>query len=108
MTILVTKKCLECGKKMLRHPNAFRCIKCAHIKERESLKRSMSKNGAKAMQLVKKAIRNGILSPIGYRTKCVDCGRRASCYDHRDYRKPLVVEPVCHSCNKVRGPALGR
>lgn len=28
-------------------------------------------------------------------------------YDHRDYTKPLSVEPVCRSCNKLRGPAIG-
>jgi hypothetical protein len=36
---------------------------------------------------------------------CVDCGCRASCYDHRDYRKPLDVVPVCDTCNRKRGPA---
>jgi len=36
---------------------------------------------------------------------CVDCGEyRAQCYDHRDYTKPLEVEPVCGGCNKRRGP----
>ena len=37
---------------------------------------------------------------------CVDCGARASCYDHRDYNKPLDVDPVCRSCNYKRGPAI--
>lgn len=36
---------------------------------------------------------------------CVDCGDQAECYDHRDYSKPLVVDPVCLSCNQRRGPA---
>jgi len=35
---------------------------------------------------------------------CADCGRRALQYDHRDYRKPLDVVPVCRSCNCRRGP----
>lgn len=35
--------------------------------------------------------------------KCVDCGRKAQQYDHRDYRKPLAVDPVCRSCNLARG-----
>lgn len=26
---------------------------------------------------------------------CVDCGKPAQCYGHRDYSKPLDVEPVC-------------
>lgn len=37
--------------------------------------------------------------------KCVDCQKQASQYDHRDYNKPLKVEPVCASCNKLRGKA---
>lgn len=36
---------------------------------------------------------------------CVDCGARAVEYDHRDYSKPLDVEPVCRKCNDARGPA---
>lgn len=36
---------------------------------------------------------------------CSDCGRQASQYDHRDYTKPLKVEPVCPSCNQKRGQA---
>lgn len=34
---------------------------------------------------------------------CADCGKPATGYDHRDYHKPLDVEPVCTSCNKLRG-----
>ncbi len=37
---------------------------------------------------------------------CVDCGRRASAHDHRDYGKPLEVDPVCGSCNYKRGSAI--
>lgn len=37
---------------------------------------------------------------------CVDCGKPATEYDHRDYSKPLEVDPVCHPCNKRRGPGL--
>ena len=36
---------------------------------------------------------------------CVDCGRTAQSYDHRDYDRPLDVVPVCRSCNLKRGPA---
>ena len=51
------------------------------------------------------AVRRGDLPSI-WTQKCVDCGRRASDYDHRDYGKPLKVEPVCNECNIKRGPAL--
>lgn len=36
---------------------------------------------------------------------CVDCGKDADVYDHRDYSEPLQVAAVCHSCNQLRGPA---
>jgi len=36
---------------------------------------------------------------------CVDCGCRASQYDHRNYNKPKEVVPVCSSCNYKRGQA---
>jgi hypothetical protein len=38
---------------------------------------------------------------------CVDCGGYAIEYDHRDYSKPLEVQPVCRRCNLKRGPAIG-
>lgn len=36
---------------------------------------------------------------------CVDCGKQAHHYDHRDYLEPLAVQPVCGSCNHRRGLA---
>lgn len=58
----------------------------------------------KAGAAVSSAVRKGLLpnlrrNPI----KCVDCGARASGYDHRDYNQPLLVEPVYQSCNVKRG-----
>src|SRR5882672_1565828 len=38
--------------------------------------------------------------------KCVDCGVRATQYDHRDYTQRLGVEPVCEKCNHKRGRGL--
>jgi len=35
--------------------------------------------------------------------QCVDCGKPAKIYDHRDYTKPDEVTPVCASCNLKRG-----
>jgi len=46
--------------------------------------------------------------PSASKFKCVDCGVNATCYDHRDYQFPFMVEPVCGSCNKKRGPGLNR
>ena len=36
---------------------------------------------------------------------CEDCGFWAEFYDHRDYNQPLVIVPVCRSCNALRGQA---
>lgn len=59
-----------------------------------------------AHKAVAKARYEGLLqSPHGM--KCADCGGAAIEYDHRDYDKPLVVEPVCRRCNIRRGPAMG-
>lgn len=49
--------------------------------------------------LLPRVRRSGDAAPI----PCVDCGLKAQHYDHRDYLEPLVVEPVCGSCNHRRG-----
>ena len=58
-----------------------------------------------AMSAVRKAVMTGELPNISTQT-CVDCGSPAEHYDHRDYNKPLEVEPVCRTCNYRRGPAI--
>lgn len=58
-----------------------------------------------AHRFARLAVRNGYLKDPTALT-CVDCGAPAKVYDHRDYNKPLDVDPVCHSCNATRGPAL--
>ena len=59
----------------------------------------------KSHRLVQIAIRDGYL-PKPSTLICLDCGASAQVYDHRDYNRPLDVEPVCHACNIKRGPAL--
>lgn len=59
----------------------------------------------RAMRAVAKAIRTGAI-PRANTLYCVDCGRFAWGYDHRDYARPLDVQPVCRRCNIKRGPAL--
>lgn len=61
----------------------------------------------KAITKVHKAVRQGVL-PCVRSLRCVDCGAPAKHYDHRDYNKPLQVDPVCASCNHLRGPAIPR
>ncbi len=61
---------------------------------------------ARSQMLMARARRSGrIAPPVGKR--CADCGRPAECYDHRDYRYPYQITPVCRSCNIRRGPAIG-
>jgi len=59
------------------------------------------KGAAYAIQV---AIKTGRLRPPKT-LRCVDCGRQAACYDHRDYRRPLDVSPVCKKCDSRRGTA---
>ena len=57
-----------------------------------------------AVIAVNRAVREGRLPPVKSKL-CVDCGAPAHDYDHRNYSRPLDVEPVCRSCNLRRGPA---
>lgn len=57
-----------------------------------------------ATAAVSKAKEEGLL-PRPETLACVDCGKQAAQYDHRDYGQPLNVDPVCRSCNNVRGHA---
>lgn len=62
---------------------------------------------SRAHSAVQAAIKRGVLPPLkGGHYACVDCGGIALEYDHRDYGRPLDVEPVCRSCNHARGTAI--
>lgn len=61
--------------------------------------------GKRCERILAIAVKRGRLQPA--RTfNCTDCGAPAVCYDHRDYNKPLDVQPVCHKCNVNRGAAI--
>ncbi len=58
-----------------------------------------------AARAVNFAIKSGYLSrPESH--SCSDCEREASAWEHRDYRRPLDVVPICPGCNARRGPGL--
>lgn len=57
-----------------------------------------------AASWVARAIRAGVLMPARM-LRCIDCGNWAHGWEHRDYDKPLEVDPTCTSCNFKRGPA---
>jgi hypothetical protein len=56
-----------------------------------------------AANWVARAIRSGVLMRAD-QFRCADCANWATAWEHRDYSKPLQVEPVCDSCNARRGP----
>lgn len=58
-----------------------------------------------AMGVVQKAKACGLLPQLDGSIACTDCDGAAYAYDHRDYSRPLDVEPVCQSCNLRRGTA---
>jgi hypothetical protein len=60
-----------------------------------------------AGKAVKAAIKSGAIPKIETQT-CHYCGGQARDYEHRSYLRPLNVQPVCRSCNLMRGPAIWR
>ena len=88
--------CLERPIDKRRGYTSYYCNGCWLLARRE-VKR--------AAQLVAQAVRKGKLPRLGRGVLCIDCKELAFCYDHRDYGKPLQVDPVCFTCNKKRGPA---
>ena len=94
--------CKTCGDEIQRRViRPSECAKCQRAKFRLWAKES---GAAKASGAVNTAIQAGRL-PRASTLQCVDCGRPAAHWDHRDYNAPLDVVPVCVTCNKLRGPA---
>ena len=89
--------CKICSKEMFRHHLAKVCFDCGNG--------DYGVGRSRAHAAITKAMKNGSL-PRPKEFKCVDCGVQAECYDHRDYNKPLEVEPVCRKCNFRRGLAI--
>lgn len=97
--------CLDCktpiAGRIGRGRLPVRCTPCGQG-HRERLRVALGRDAAGLA--VRRAVAAGALKPAKEHA-CVDCGARADCYDHRDYARQLDVEPVCFSCNSVRGPA---
>lgn len=99
------------------NPKTYQCRRCSaefqafpmgrhwYCDECQSASYEARRRASKWMSL---AIRTGRLLPA--RTfRCVDCGEKwATAWEHRDYDKPLDVDPTCDSCNFRRGPAFFR
>jgi hypothetical protein len=85
----MSRDCPLCGSHDAIHTNAKRCIRCSD---------AIEKIRENAGRQVREAVRLGEL--LRQRDCiCVDCGKQAQAYDHRDYFQPMVVEPVCNGCN---------
>jgi len=84
-------------KKVGRHPKMRGLERIAHQKAMY-----------RACKIVERAVKAGNLTNLREEfVSCVDCGvERATKYEHRDYAKPLEVQPVCQRCNIKRGPAI--
>jgi hypothetical protein len=68
-----------------------------------------AKSGAtRAHNQVFSAIQSGDLPRLDGSISCEDCGQPAVEYDHRNYKRPLDVHPVCRKCNKRRGRGAHR
>lgn len=93
----VLRRC-ACGSWSVRSFTASTCSDCARTRQFY-----LAQNVAYAA--VRRAVASGALLPVT-RYRCVDCGEPAQHYDHRDYGRPLEVQPVCRSCNRKRGHAL--
>ena len=78
-----------------------------HRKREEHYEKKRISGAESAKSSVSYAIKTGRLPSLKENfILCVDCKKRATCYDHRDYNKPLDVQPVCVSCNCKRGGAI--
>lgn len=93
------KFCERCHEADISSRDAFTrfCMPCQRSRLQDN-------GGSAAHHAVHAAIRRGEL-PHPKTLLCTDCGKPAMDYDHRDYGKPLQVEAVCRSCNRLRGPA---
>lgn len=87
------------GRRKCRVP-----LRCPECRSRYDDARDVAGMRA-AHKAVKLAIKTGALLPARAHV-CTDCGSPAVCYDHRDYSRPLDVQPVCIGCNWRRGPGL--
>lgn len=87
------RACLRCGE-VAYSPKAKYCCRCM-----------VGSKPASVEYAVYREVRDGRLKPIK-QCICVDCGKPAQHYDHRDYNKPIDVVPVCAKCNSKRGPAI--
>lgn len=101
-------KCRVCGtvERTRGGSHLFRCSDCrakGRGLDAHAIWSSLGKDWASAA--AHSAVRAGRL-PHPSTLACVDCDGPAVEYEHRDYNRPLAVEPICRRCNLLRGPAV--
>lgn len=92
-------QCIDCGDPRIK--GSARCEPC---RTGHYLWKTYFTGNMQSRNIVAKAKKRGEIPSIAGRL-CDDCGKPANVYDHRDYGKPLDVDPVCFSCNCKRGYA---
>jgi hypothetical protein len=94
-------RCACCMKKMPEPDEICLCGSCHYILR---LKQEAQRLRNVARGVICYAMQKGRLLDLSKaNVQCVDCGKRALVWDHRDYTKPMLVDPVCYSCNGLRG-----
>jgi len=98
-----SRLCESCSADVsFRHHLARFCLDCADSRRARRTYSPPLNDNQKARVVTNYAVKVGFLPPpTDY--FCMDCGADAECYDHRDYKKPLEVDPVCLRCNSRRG-----
>jgi len=126
---MINETCVSCGKvRALKRASLYGwCRSCAKAGWREYYAQRRRKEKQRVQsERFKKNLRSHIRSAWTYHAvsqvsaavrdnrlprlsevyiACVDCGKRATDWEHRDYTKPLDVAPCCRSCNSKRGNA---
>lgn len=95
MAAFTTITCIYCGAQEYRAMTTKMCHQCRKITQPIL---------AKAGLTMRNAIKRGDIKPAS-NYPCEDCGKPAQTYDHRDNDQPLLLAPVCWSCNRLRGPS---
>ena len=95
------KTCIDCNNKLGPRNKSGRC---GHHQYKWYNRKPITPRAA-SHRIVTLAVKAGIIKRASDMT-CADCGCSATEYDHRDYMKPLDVDPVCRKCNRNRGAAL--
>lgn len=88
--------------KMRGDGRSSKCKACNYIKKRQIMPCPSQKIGTLAVEAVRRAIRNGRISPAN-KLPCFYCGKKAEHYHHYlGYEKShfLDVKAVCRGCHR--------